>query len=279
VTRLLAPAKVNLLLRVGPRRSDGFHELVTVFAALDVGDTIELAPAPATTVEAPGVPGGDTLVIRALHLLAAAAGHDAGWAVRIEKRLPIGAGLGGGSSDAGVALRAANATLARPLSPSALLQVAAEVGSDVPFFTAGYTAALARGRGEILEELTLKSSLSLAVAWPGAGLSTAQVYGAPGPRASDTELAAAAPAGRALSDASPEAVAATVVNDLGPAAEALLPAVGALRLALLERGALAAAVSGSGSAVFGLFAGDAEAAAAIQDLPGAAWATTARAGL
>ena len=95
----------------------------------------------------------------------------------------------------------------------------------------------------------------------------------------NTELAAAAAAGRALSDASPEAVAATVVNDLGPAAEALLPAVRALRLALLERGALAAAVSGSGSAVFGLIARDAEAAAAIQDLPAAAWVTTARAGL
>jgi 4-diphosphocytidyl-2-C-methyl-D-erythritol kinase len=279
VTRLLAPGKVNLLLRVGPQRPDGFHELVTVFAALDVGDTLELAPAPVTTVEAPGVPGGDTLVTRALDGLARAAGHDAGWAVRIEKRLPIGAGLGGGSSDAGVALRAANATLARPLSPPTLVRVAAEVGSDVPFFAAGHGAAVARGRGEILEELSLKSRLSLALAWPGTGLSTAEVYGAPGPRASDAQLAAAATAARALSDGSAEDVAAAVVNDLGPPAEALLPAVRALRLALLERGALAAAVSGSGSAVFGLFARDAEASAAIQDLPGAAWVTTARAGL
>jgi 4-diphosphocytidyl-2-C-methyl-D-erythritol kinase len=244
-----------------------------------VGDELELVPAPVTRVEAPGVPGGDTLVTRALRLLAETAGHDRGWEVRIEKRLPIGAGLGGGSSDAGVALRAANATLARPLGPSALLRVATEVGSDVPFFAAGHGVALARGRGELLEELTLKSSLSMGLAWPGSGLSTAEVYAAPGTRASDAELEAAVRAGRALSDASLEAVAGAIANDLGPPAERLLPDVRRLRLALLERGALAAAVSGSGSAVFGLFREEAEAAAAIQDLPGAAWATTARAGV
>ena len=279
MTRLLAPGKVNLLLRVGARRGDGFHELVTVFAALDVGDELELVAAPVTRVEAPGVPGGDTLVTRALRLLAETAGHDGGWEVRIDKRLPIGAGLGGGSSDAGVALRAANAMLARPLGAQALLQVAAEVGADVPFFAAGHGAALARGKGEILEELTLKSSLSLALAWPGSGLSTADVYAAPGARASDTELDAAAQLGRALSDASLEALAGAIANDLGPPAEALLPAVRDLRLALLERGALAAAVSGSGSAVFGLFRQELEAAAAIRDLPGAIWVTTSRAGL
>src|SRR5262249_24430889 len=152
-------------------------------------------------------------------------------------------------------LRAANATLGRPLAEDVLLRLAAEVGSDVPFFVRGRGAALARGRGERLIDLTLESSMSIAVAWPGTPLPTAQVYAAPGPRATGARLAAAAAGGAGLGGASPAELAASIVNDLGPAAEALLPATRALRLALLARGALAAAVSGSGSAVFGLFPG------------------------
>jgi 4-diphosphocytidyl-2-C-methyl-D-erythritol kinase len=273
--RLLAPGKVNLLLRVGPRRPDGFHELVTVLARLDVGDLVELEPAAVTEVEAPGVPGGDTLVTRALHLLADEAGHDRGWSVRIEKRLPIGAGVGGGSADAGVALRAANASLPRPLEMPSLLRLAALIGSDVPFFASGLAVALARGRGEQLQGLTLDRSLSVALAWPGTPLPTAEVYAAPGPRGSVDELDAAAARWRSLRQVAPD----DVVNDLGPPAETLVPATRELKLALLERGALAAAVSGSGSAVFGVFTDAGEAEAAVGGLPGAAWATTARAGL
>ncbi len=147
--KALAPAKVNLLLRVGPRRRDGYHELASLIVALDVGDVVELEAAARTTVEAPGLPGGDTLVRRALDLLVEESGHPAGFAVQLDKHLPVGAGLGGGSADAGVALVLANRLLAAPLDPAALVELAAKVGSDVPFFAAGQSrgGAARAGRG------------------------------------------------------------------------------------------------------------------------------------
>ena len=113
VKTIAAPGKINLALVVGPRRSDGKHEVVTVMQRVDLSDQISLAPARGLEVE--GFPE-DTLVRRALHLLAEAANAEPGWAVRIDKRIPVAAGLGGGSSDAASALRLANETLAQPLS-------------------------------------------------------------------------------------------------------------------------------------------------------------------
>ncbi len=111
--KALAPVKVNLVLRVGPLRADGYHELASLIVALEVGDEIELEPAARTTVEAPALAGGDTLVTRALELLAERTGHAGGFAARIDKHVPVGAGLGGGSADAGVALRLANRLVER----------------------------------------------------------------------------------------------------------------------------------------------------------------------
>ena len=250
---MIAGVKINLSLRVGPRRGDGYHELATVLAALPIGDDLDLEPARSTHVDAPGLAGGDGLVTRALALLAARAGHGEGWRVRIEKRTPVGAGLGGGSADAGLALRLANAALPRPLAPDALIAVAAEVGSDVPFFAAGYAAALARGRGEDLEPCTIGGGAWAVLAWPGEALSTAAVYARYRPLGgADARVAelAAAP----FATAGAEQLAALVENDLAAPAEQLCPAATALRLNLLGGGALTACVSGSGSAVFGLFA-------------------------
>ena len=94
MTRALAPAKVNLVLRVAPRRPDGFHELASLVVALDVGDGISLDRAAETTVHAPSLPGGDSLVRRALELLTERSGADHGFAVQLDKQLPVGAGLG-----------------------------------------------------------------------------------------------------------------------------------------------------------------------------------------
>ena len=173
---MLAGVKINLSLRVGPRRADGYHELATVLAALPLGDSLELEPAPETHVEAPGLAGGDALVTRALQLLAAHSGEAGGWRVHIEKRAPVGAGIGGGSADAGIALRLANATLPEPLGADDLLALAAQVGSDVPFFASGRQAAFARGRGELLEPCRLGASAWVVLAWPGVELSTSEVY-------------------------------------------------------------------------------------------------------
>ena len=151
------------------------------------------------------------------------------------------------------------------------MALGATVGSDVPFFVLGVPAAIATGRGEVVVPADVRAWFAVALAWPGEGVSTAAVYaahlGVPGRPGGE-----AAPAASARDAA---ALARFVTNDLAPAAELLSPASAALRSALAERGALAACVSGSGSAVFGLFATRDEAQLALRDLPGATWCTVA----
>jgi len=274
--KALAPAKVNLVLRVGPRRRDGYHELASLVAALDVGDLVELEAAAQTTVEASGLPGGDTLVRRALDLLVEKSGNSGGFAVQLDKRLPVGAGLGGGSADAGVALVLANRLLATPLDAPTLLELAAMVGSDVPFFVEGSPAAEVRGRGELVRPLRLHAEPVIALAWPGESLPTADVYGAYRNPWSEEGFARASESIPLAARADLRTLAALVANDLSDAAERLCPSSAALRRRLRERGALVATVSGSGSAVFGLFERREEAEQAISSLPGAAWSAVAR---
>jgi 4-diphosphocytidyl-2-C-methyl-D-erythritol kinase len=261
-----APAKINLVLRVGAVREDSYHEVVSLMARVDLGDTIIVAAAPRTSVTCPDIPGGDTLVTRALHDFKHATGHAGGFHVGIAKRIPIGAGLGGGSSDAAAALRAANELCGYPLATPELMAIAAEIGSDVPFFL-GPPVAIARGRGEDVTDGPALPACAVALAYPGRPLSTRDVYDAYTPPAR-LDRTIAAPV--TLAD-----LAALVANDLGPTAERLEPACASLRAALAERGAVATAVSGSGSAVFGLFADLAAAAAAVVDLPDATWAEAA----
>jgi 4-diphosphocytidyl-2-C-methyl-D-erythritol kinase len=265
VPDVIAGVKINLSLRVGPRRDDGYHELATVLAALPLGDRLELEPAASTRVAAHGLAGGDALVTHALALLAARAGHATGWEVRIDKLAPVGAGLGGGSADAGAALRRANATLPIPLAEDELIALAAEVGSDVPFFASGHTAALARGRGEQLEPFSLRAPAWVVLAWPGTELATADVYARYRPPACGRERVdelAAEP----FVTADVAQLAALVENDLAAPAEELCPASAALRARLLAAGALAASVSGSGSAVFALYAAEDTARATAERL-------------
>jgi 4-diphosphocytidyl-2-C-methyl-D-erythritol kinase len=266
---VIAGAKINLSLRVGPLRADGYHEVATVLAALALGDSLELEPAAATRVEAPGLAGGDSLATRALGLLAARTGHRAGWRVHIDKHVPVGAGLGGGSADAAAALRLANATLPEPLALSDLTALAAEVGSDVPFFVSGHETALARGRGELLEPCPVRAPAWVVVAWPGVALGTAEVYARYRPSAGARERVAAL-AAEPFATEDVEQLAALIENDLGAPAAELCPPVPALRARLLASGALAAAMSGSGSAVFGVFAGEDGARAASERLSGSA---------
>jgi 4-diphosphocytidyl-2-C-methyl-D-erythritol kinase len=271
-----APAKVNLVLRVGPRRPDGYHELASLIVALDIGDELELEPAAQTTVEAPALDGGDTLVTRALELLVERSEHRGGFAVRIEKRVPAGAGLGGGSADAGVALRLANRLLPRPLAPAHLTALAAEVGSDVPFFAAGLVAAEMRGRGETLRALRLHARPVIAVAWPGVSVSTADVYAGYATAWSEQGFSRASDSIPLAARADLRTLTALVANDLADVAERLCPASAALRRELRARGALVSTVSGSGSAVFGVFESHGAAETALADLPGATWSAVSR---
>jgi 4-diphosphocytidyl-2-C-methyl-D-erythritol kinase len=266
-----APAKVNLFLRVGPRRSDGYHEVVSLLARVDLADTLTLSRAARTVVECPGLDGGDTLVTRALAAFVAAVGPDrvpGGFHAMVAKEIPAGAGLGGGSSDAAAALRGANRLCGLPLDVDALAAIAGTIGSDVPFFL-GPPVAIARGRGVQLAPGPQLPPAALVLAHPGRPLATRDVYEAF--RAAGPVVEPELPG----SISSLASLAELVVNDLGPVAERLEPGCAALRRELVARGAVVACVTGSGSAVFGLFDDLAAATVAADALPGAAWVRAA----
>jgi 4-diphosphocytidyl-2-C-methyl-D-erythritol kinase len=174
VTSASAHAKLNLSLVVGPPRADGMHAVATVIQAIDLHDDVELEQAPELAVE--GFED-DTLVRAALESIARRAGVAPDWRARIEKRIPVAAGLGGGSSDAAAALRLANGHLAEPLEPEVLHELAAGLGADVPFFL-HEGAQLAIGTGTELQPLDLPTEYAvLVVLADGARKeSTAAVY-------------------------------------------------------------------------------------------------------
>jgi 4-diphosphocytidyl-2-C-methyl-D-erythritol kinase len=242
--RASAPAKVNLALVVGPKRVDGKHELVTVYQRLGIADRIELEPAPRLAVE--GFPS-DTLVRGALAALAERAGVEARWRVRIEKRLPVAAGVGGGSSDAATALRLANASLSEPLTDPELRKVAAAVGADVPFFLAD-GPQLGTGDGAELAPLDLPQDFWVLLVLPRSARkpSTAAVYAAFDLRAGhdgfEERRAALLEALERVQR--PRDLAALPPNDLASS-----PLADELR----GLGAFRADVSGAGPAVYGLF--------------------------
>jgi 4-diphosphocytidyl-2-C-methyl-D-erythritol kinase len=242
--RAPAPAKVNLALVVGPLRDDGKHEVLTVLQRIDLVDRIELAEARELRVE--GFPG-DTPVAAALRELARGAGVEPRWRVRIEKRIPVAAGLGGGSSDAATALRLANATLSEPLPAEELHAIAAGVGSDVPFFLVD-GPQLGSGDGSELEPLDLPQDFWVVVLFPhgAAKASTADVYAAFDAR---HDVAGFAERRQSLLDGlarveRPRDLASLPPNDL---------ASSSLADELRAAGAFRADVSGAGPALYGLF--------------------------
>jgi 4-diphosphocytidyl-2-C-methyl-D-erythritol kinase len=251
-----APAKINLALVVGPLRDDGKHELLTVYQRIGLGDRIRVEPAATTTID--GYPD-DTLVRDAL----AALDGSRGWRVRIDKRIPVAAGLGGGSSDAATALRLANAQLSEPLGPARLHTLAARLGADVPFFL-GDGPQLGGGDGTELEPLDLPQDFALLLVLPRGATkrSTADVY-----HAFDARDGAAGFADRAA------ALRSVLARVRRPRDLAQLPsndiASSPLAERLRELGAFRADVSGAGPIVYGLFHDRAHARAALRALKGA----------
>ena len=250
-----APAKINLALVVGPRRDDGKHEVVTVFQRIDLGDRITVRPAAATTVE--GFPQ-DTIVRQALASLEA----PHGWHVRIRKRIPVAAGLGGGSSDAATALRLANAQLDEPLPGPRLHELAAAVGADVPFFLRD-GPQLGTGDGSTLEQVDLPQDFVVVLLIPDAATktSTMDVYAAfdarGGERGWEARVEQLRQALRAVRR--PRDLASLPANDLASS-----PHSDALR----EHGAFRADVSGAGPTVYGLFHRTSDARRAARELRG-----------
>jgi 4-diphosphocytidyl-2-C-methyl-D-erythritol kinase len=241
-----AYAKLNLALVVGPLRSDGKHEVVSVLQAIDLHDDIELEPASALSVEGFA---GDTLVRSALAAVARTAGVEPAWRARIEKRIPVAAGLGGGSSDAAAALRLANESLPEPLGDAALHDLAAGLGADVPFFLrAG--PQLATGDGTELAPLDLPSDHVVLVVLPSGETkaSTESVY-----REFDAREGAAGFEQRR----------AVLLDRLAAGDLARLPAndlaSSSISAELSRLGAFRADVTGAGPAVYALFEGEADA--------------------
>jgi 4-diphosphocytidyl-2-C-methyl-D-erythritol kinase len=245
---LPAAAKINLALLVGPRRDDGLHEVVTVMQRIDLCDIVELERAPSLRVEGFSQ---DTLVGDALRRLAREAGAEPGWRVKIRKRIPLAAGLGGGSADAAAALVLANPLLEEPLPFKRLARLAAEIGADVPFFLEP-GPKLAAGAGERLTRLDLPQDYWVVLALPRRARkkSTADVYA----RFDDSDLMVGFEERRAaLADAlaslrRPRDFASFPANDLAEAAGRP-----ALVEELVAHGAFRADVSGAGPAVYGLF--------------------------
>ena len=268
--RVAAPAKINLFLRLLAKEESGYYQLETLYSAVDFFDEIVLHRTErGVSVEVAGPPVGpeeENLAYRAADALLEAAGSPMGVHVFLTKNIPVGAGLGGGSSDAGATLRALNTLLAQPFSASALLQIAGRLGTDVPFFASGVGAALAWGRGERLLPLPDPPHLSVLLALPPHRIATAEAY----EYVSVPERIA--PATLAL-DAfgRPETVAALAENDFETSVFERHPELGKLREAVQEAGALTARLSGSGAALYGLF-NDREAAEGASAFLSASWA-------
>lgn len=257
VVSVEAPAKVNLHLGVGAVRPDGYHDVVTVLAAVDLCDEVRLSRAAGLSLECQtdlGLPVRDNLAWKAAERLAERFGREPEVAIEVEKLVPAGAGLGGGSSDAAAVL-AGLATLwgldrREPEVEAALVEVAATLGADVPFFLSGGTALFA-GRGDRFVRRIEAPRLDIVLVKPDAPVATARAYGA-----FDRDPLAAAPADaliRACESGDVAAVARSLENNLEEAAVGLVSDVAdALAWLRSTEGVLGAAVSGSGSAVFGI---------------------------
>jgi 4-diphosphocytidyl-2-C-methyl-D-erythritol kinase len=264
----LAYAKLNLVLHVGHPREDGLHPICSLMASIELADEVRAEPSASgrDSVHCPGVTD-DNLAVRALAEFRSRAGGDLPpLDVKIDKRIPLAAGLAGGSADAAATLRIANELAGSPLGTEELLRLAADLGSDVPSqLDPGH--ALVQGTGERVERVELPPLIAVLVSDPE-GLSTGAVY-AELDRLDGTRGTLDPTPLRGLADATAADLAAALHNDLQPAALSLRPDL-ELRLdALLAAGALGAAVSGSGPTCFGLFEDGGAADEAAAELPDA----------
>jgi 4-diphosphocytidyl-2-C-methyl-D-erythritol kinase len=256
-----APAKINLFLRVTGRRSDGYHELDSIFLPIAIADRVRLemrsAAKPAQTFhcDAAALAAPESnLAARAASAFMDEYGVAAHVLIDLQKSIPVGAGLGGGSSDAGAVLRMMAALCRVAPDDDRLARLALRLGADVPYFLDPRPSRV-RGIGERREPIATIPRLAMVLAVPPAEVPTAKVFAAL-TREQWSGPAPAADIDRLLTG---EITASTAVNDLFAPAARLYPEIGRLRTILQEAGALVAQMSGSGGAVFGIFPGQDEA--------------------
>ena len=254
------PAKVNLQLSVGPRESDGYHNLVTVFQAVSIFDEVTLTKShegsgvtiAVTGDQTHGVPeDGSNLAVKAAQLIAEKFGFDADVHIEVKKSIPVAGGMAGGSADAAATLVGMDALFKLEVTREELLALGSELGSDVPFLILGGTA-IGTGRGDQLTAALSRGTYHWVFALSTVGLSTPAVYSECDRMRAEREIAAPKVSDalmQALLAADPEAVGESLVNDLQSAASSLRPALTLILEVGRDYGALGAIVSGSGPTV------------------------------
>ena len=321
IVTVFAHAKLNLGLHVTGRREDGYHLLESIFVPIELADRLDLdfgtlgravgrAQIDFEIDFAPALPGASTigtseqnLAIRAARAFCEAAGLAGRLGIRLAKSIPVGAGLGGGSSDAGTVLRALDERFPGLIPGERLLELAARLGADVPFCLRA-VPSLVRGIGEEVSPLGDLPELSVLLVNPGVSLSTADVFaafdraapaltlaasrstmrslegpGAAAPRAADSLSNALISGLSFVSDASEEPLdPGLLANDLELFATSLCPGVGELQEQIRKLGARFTAMSGSGATVYGIFSNDDEARSALEraNFEAPTWAITTR---
>lgn len=252
----LAPAKLNISLKVFGKRADGYHNIRSVMVPVSLYDEVTVEEAESgisVETDVPEIPAGDANTChRAAALFMKWAGEPKGVRIRIGKRIPVESGLGGGSSDAAATFKGMMALSGRIPPAGTLSAMAARVGADVPFFTEG-RPAMAEGIGERITPVAWKVPFFTLIVKPPFGLSTREGYARLGRGMADPPADADVPSFDGWEDVVP-----AVQNDFERAWEDAWPELGEIKRELLSAGAKAAGLSGSGSAVFGLF-GDAKA--------------------
>jgi 4-diphosphocytidyl-2-C-methyl-D-erythritol kinase len=270
--KLTAPAKVNLSLRILAREESGYHQIETLFCALELHDDIELTPGSAglrLVVHGPDLGAPDqNLVVRAAGMFYDAIGGEPALEIRLRKNIPAGAGLGGGSSDAAATLLGLNTLHGSPLRSTDLLRLATSLGSDVPFFVAGASVGLAWGRGERILALPSLPRVPVLLAMPDFPVSTQEAYAALAARRGSARCKPAPMIHRLDALSAWQEVAAFANNDFEQVIFEMHPQLGAVRDTLRARGASIALLTGSGSCVYGVFGDSTErdqATIAVQD--------------
>ena len=265
---LEAYAKINWSLDITGVREDGYHYMDMLMQPVSLADEITLSPAPSLSITTSGWPHSradeTNLAYRAAKALKDASGYPAGAAVHVHKRIPVGAGMGGGSADAAAVLSGLNRLWNTGLSVSELEKIGLTLGADVPFCIRGGLNRT-RGIGEVLESHENLYSYSLVVVQPCPGLSTAQVFSrwheTDAFKRPDTEAAL-----RALESGDLSLLCDSISNVLQPVSESLRPEIARACARLEDAGALKALMTGSGSAVFGVFRSPAAADRAFRKL-------------
>jgi 4-diphosphocytidyl-2-C-methyl-D-erythritol kinase len=276
--RVRAAAKINLHLRVYGRQNDGFHGILSLFQAVSLADTLVIRSLKESdTIEIDGdfdCPIQLTTVYKAVLAYRKVSGVESGISISVEKRIPAGAGLGGGSSDAAATLLGLESLLGAGLADDDLARLGAMIGSDVPFFLSA-PAAVVTGRGEKVASFEPRYDFSLLIAFPGFSVSTAQAY---------AELDRERPNDSWEADPSAEALLGAYRGEISlwPFANSFEPIVGRSRSEiprakdyLLGAGASFAAMTGSGSSVFGIFEDVSKLSHAMEGLEAAGYMTYA----